>query len=83
VIKSSAFQDAVMAIVFDEGDITDVANGGGHIPAVIVSPKSKAGYQSTTVYQHQSTMRLSLEALGVPDFPGDAATAPDMAEFFQ
>lgn len=83
VIKSSAFQDAVMVIVFDEGDITDLANGGGHIPAVIVSSKSKAGYQSTTVYQHQSTMRLSLETLGVTDLPGDAATAPDMAEFFQ
>jgi phosphatidylinositol-3-phosphatase len=83
VIKSSAFQDAVMVIVFDEGDITDLANGGGHVPAVIVSSKSKAGYQSTTVYQHQSTMRLSLETLGVTDLPGDAAAAPDMAEFFQ
>jgi hypothetical protein len=83
VIKSAAFQDAVMVIVFDEGDITDVANVGGHIPAVIVSSKSKAGYQSTTVYQHQSTMRLSLKALGVTDLPGDAATAPDMGEFFQ
>jgi len=83
VIKSSVFQDAVMVIVFDEGDITDLANGGGHVPAVIVSSKSKAGYQSTTVYQHPSTMRLSLEALGVTDLPGDAATAPDMAEFFQ
>jgi len=83
VIKSSAFQDAVMVIVFDEGDITDLANLGGHVPAVIVSSKSKAGYQSTTVYQHGSTLRLSLKVLGVTDLPGDAATAPDMAEFFQ
>lgn len=83
VIKSSAFQDAVMVIVFDEGDITDLANGGGHVPAVIVSSKSKAGYQSTTVYQHQSVLRLSLKTLGVTDLPGDAATAPDMGEFFR
>ena len=83
VIKSSAFQDAVMVIAFDEGDITDLANGGGHVPAIIVSSKSKAGYQSTTVYQHQSTLRLSLKGLGVTDLPGDAATAPDMGEFFQ
>lgn len=83
VIKGSAFQNAVMVIVFDEGDITDLANGGGHVAAIVVSSKSKAGYQSTTVYQHQSVLRLSLKALGVTDFPGDAATAPDMAEFFQ
>ena len=83
VIKSSAFQDAVMIIVFDEGDITDLANGGGHVPAIIVSSKSKVGYQSTTVYQHPSTMRLCLKALGVTDLPGDAATATDMGEFFQ
>jgi phosphatidylinositol-3-phosphatase len=83
VIKSSAFQDAAMVIVFDEGDITDLTNGGGHVPAVIVSSKSKTGYQSTTVYQHPSTIRLSLETLGVTDLPGDAASAPDMAEFFQ
>jgi hypothetical protein len=50
---------------------------------VIVSPKSKTGYQSTTLYQHQSALRLSLKVLGVTDLMGDAATAPDMAEFFR
>jgi len=50
---------------------------------VAVSPtKSKRGYQSTTLYQHQSTLRLMLKGLGVTSFPGDAATAPDMSEFF-
>ena len=83
VIKSSVFQDSVMVIVFDEGDLTDVTNFGGHVPAVIVSPKSKTGYQSTTLYQHQSALRLSLKVLGVTDLMGDAATAPDMAEFFR
>jgi hypothetical protein len=43
----------------------------------------KAGYQSTTLYQHESTLRLMMEALGVTDLPGAAASAPDMAEFFQ
>ena len=83
VIKSSAFQDSLMVIVFDEGDLTDLANFGGHVAAIIVSPKGKAGYQSTTSYQHQSVLRLSLKALGVTALPGDAATAPDMGEFFQ
>jgi acid phosphatase len=83
VIKSSVFQDSLMVIVFDEGDLTDLTNFGGHVAALIMSPKSKVGYQSTTVYQHQSTLRLSLKALGVSNNPGDAATAPDMGEFFQ
>jgi phospholipase C len=83
VIKSAVFQDSLMVIAFDEGDLTDIANFGGHVPAIIVSPKSKAGYQSATLYQHQSVLRLSLKALGVTDLPGDAATAPDMGEFFQ
>jgi phospholipase C len=83
VIKSAVFLDSMIVIVFDEGDLTDIANFGGHVPAIIVSPKSKAGYQSATLYQHQSVLRLSLKALGVTDLPGDAGTAPDMGEFFQ
>jgi hypothetical protein len=40
----------------------------GDRAAVIVSPLAKAGYQSTTHYQHDSTLRLMLEGLGVTDF---------------
>jgi len=47
-----------------------------------VSPKANAQYQSTTLYQHQSTLRLTLEALGTTQFPGGAAAAPAMTEFF-
>ena len=54
----------------------------GRIAWVVVSPKAKPGYQSTTLYQHQSTLRLTLEALGITQFPGAAAAAPAMSEFF-
>jgi hypothetical protein len=41
------------------------------------------GYQSTTLYQHESTLRLMLEGLGITaGLPGAAATAPTMWEFF-
>ena len=83
LIKSSAFQNSLLIITFDEGDASDPANGGGHVATLIISPKAKAGYQSTTLYQHESTLRLTMKALGVPDLPGGAATAPDMTEFFQ
>jgi len=74
-------QDGLLIIVFDESG-GDNTNGGGRIVWVAVSSKSKPGYQSTTLYQHPSTLRLILKALGVTSYPGAAATAPDMSEFF-
>ena len=82
LIKSAMFQqDGLLIIVFDESG-GDNTNGGGRVVWVAVSPKSKRGYQSTTLYQHQSTLRLILKGLGVNVFPGAAASAPDMSEFF-
>lgn len=84
LIKSNVLQSGgVLIIVFDESDISDSTHGGGHVPFVIVGPKVKAGYQSTNFYQHQSTLRLVLSTLGVNSFPGAAAAAPDMGEFFK
>jgi phosphatidylinositol-3-phosphatase len=82
LINSSAFQDSVLIYTWDESDINDMANGGGHVATILVSPKVRAGFQSTTMYQHQSALKLSLQLLGVTDFPGAAASAPDMNEFF-
>jgi len=83
LLASSAFQSSgLLIITFDESDQSDVEHGGGHIATLIISPKAKKGYQSTAVYQHQSALRLALAASGVNEFPGLAATAPDMTEFF-
>ena len=60
----------------------DDTNGGGRVAWVAVGAHVKPGYQSTRLYQHASTLRLSLKALGVTAFPNGAATAPDMDEFF-
>src|SRR5438552_2672812 len=82
LIKSAQFQqDGLLIILFDEASGDDT-NGGGRIAWLAVSAKSKPGYQSTTLYQHESTLRLSLQALGVTALPNGAATAPDMDEFF-
>jgi phosphatidylinositol-3-phosphatase len=82
LVKNAAFQrDGLLVIVFDEAG-SDNTNGGGQVPCVIVSPKAKRGYQGTGVYEHQSLLRLTAEALGVTP-PNAAASAPDMGEFFQ
>ena len=83
LLSNSSFQSSgLLIITFDESETSDASHGGGHVATVIISSKAKAGYQSQTLYQHESTLRLILEASGVNTFPGAAATAPDMAEFF-
>jgi acid phosphatase len=82
LIKSAQFQkDGLLVIAFDESG-NDNTNGGGRVVAVIISPFAKPGYQSTTLYQHESVLRLMLEGLGIRTLPGAATTAPKMWEFF-
>ena len=86
LLNSNIFQPGgrgLLIITFDESVNGDTANGGGHVAWIAVSPLAKPGYRSTILYQHQSTLRLMLEGLGVTELPNGAATAPDMNEFFQ
>jgi acid phosphatase len=83
LLASSAFQNSLLIVVFDESELTDFQNVGGHVPAVLIGSRVKTGYQSTTMYQHASTLRLMMEGLGLKDLPGAAATAADMGEFFK
>ena len=82
-LASPAFANSLVILTFDEGQPTDLAHGGGQVSTIIMSPKSKVGYKSTTFYQHESTLRLMMKVLAVSDLPGAAAAAPDMGEFFQ
>jgi hypothetical protein len=83
LLSSSTFQKSgLLIITFDESENTDLDHGGGHVVTVIVSSQSKTKYQSQTMYQHQSTLRLVLSASGATSFPGMAGSAPDMSEFF-
>ena len=82
LIKSAQFQkNGLLVIAFDESG-SDNTNGGGRVVAVIISPFSKPGFKSTTLYQEESVLRLMLEGLGIKVLPGAAATAPKMWEFF-
>jgi phosphatidylinositol-3-phosphatase len=82
LINSSAFSDSVLIYTWDESSIDDMANGGGHIPTILIGSQVRRGFQSKTLYQHQSVLRLSMELLGIKDLPGAAASATDMNEFF-
>lgn len=82
VVDYVANQGGLLIITWDEGDGADAVHGGGHIATVLVSNLSKPGYHSTRLYQHQSVLRLMLQSLGAKRFPGAAARAPAMGEFF-
>jgi hypothetical protein len=86
LLNTNMFQpggSGLLIITFDASVVKDTAHGGGHIAWVAVSPLAKPGYRSSTFYQHQSTLRLMLEGLGVTGLPNGAATAPQMNEFFK
>jgi len=82
LISSTAFANSVLVYTWDESVVTDRTNGGGHVATILIGSAVRKGYQSTTTYQHQSTLKLTMQLLGVGDYPGLAATAPDMTEFF-
>jgi len=83
LINSPAFANSVFIITWDEGDLTDLTNVGGQVATVLVGTHVKAGFRSTTFYQHQNTLRLVLDLLKVGDRPGTSAVAGSMNEFFQ
>lgn len=82
LLQNASFQkDGVIVITYDESNPQDLAHGGGHVATIVVGGKIKRGFQSTTLYQHESVLRFALKYLGVTQFPGAAAAAPDMDEF--
>ena len=83
LISSAAFrQSGLLVITFDESVNGDTAHGGGHIATVVISTKAIQNFESTTLLQHPSTLRVTAEALGLATYPGAAATANNMSEFF-
>jgi hypothetical protein len=83
LIASSTFQQGgLLVIVFDESVSRDTKYGGGHVAMVAISPKAKSGYRSTYLFQHQSTLRLMAQGLGLTTYPGAATTASNMSSMF-
>ncbi len=84
LIKSSAFQKGgLLFIVFDESVLSDTANGGGQVPAVVVGPGVKPAFQSPTFYQHQNLLHTMLQEINVGVAPGAASGAAAMTDFFR
>ncbi|HMC30465.1 MAG TPA: alkaline phosphatase family protein [Candidatus Angelobacter sp.] len=83
LLKSPKFGNSVLVITFDEAQQTDFTNGGGQVATVLAGPHVKPNSRVNTMFQHQSTLRLILDALKVGDMPGASNSAPSMGGFFQ
>jgi phosphatidylinositol-3-phosphatase len=83
LIANPAFKtDGILIILFDEGNFSDTAHGGGHIATIVIGPKVRRGFKSKVFYQHQNVLRTILVALGARTFPGAASSAVSMADVF-
>ncbi len=84
LLANAEFQkDGLLIITWDEGNSTDTAHGGGHVATVVVGPKVKPAYRSSTFYQHQSLLHTMMSALGAGSLaPGSANSAPLMSDMF-
>jgi hypothetical protein len=92
LIESPLFKErGLLVIVFDEACDDDESDGGGHengggrVAMLVISSNVKATYRSISLYHHEDTLALTLEALGLDRsmFPGAAKNAKSMAEFFR
>jgi hypothetical protein len=83
LIKNSALQnDGLLLFAFD-GSANDDADARGRIAVALIGPRfSMVAFQSTTLFQHETGLRLMLEGLGVTTLPGSAVTAPKTWDFF-
>jgi hypothetical protein len=90
LLASKVFEDTgLLVVTYDEASGDDESDGAGHwgggrVATILVSSKVKPAYRSLTLYHHESTLRLTMEALGLDEnhWPGGAKNAPSMAEFF-
>ena len=80
IIGSPAFTNSVVFLTWDEG--TTTIGGGGHIPLVVISPLTPAGFRSSAPYNHYSLLRTIEAAWHMPPL-GNASTATTLGEFFK
>ena len=75
-------QDGLLIITWDESWDADSEHGGGRVLTILIGPKVKKNFVSTTFYQHGSTLNTICSAMRITCM-GNGLTAPNMAEFFR
>lgn len=69
-------------VTFDEcGEGTDQGCGAS-VYTALIGPQVVPHTVSSVPYKHENALRTILESLGITTYPGAAATADDMSDFF-
>lgn len=68
-----------MFVTFDNGD----GDAQGQVFTAVIGPNVIRGIKVDKEFHHQNTLRTLMELLGFKHFPGGAATAAPMSEFFK
>jgi hypothetical protein len=85
ILTSSDFQpggDGLLIVTFDECAGGTNAGCGASVYAALIGPKVTPHVVSNLPYKHENALRTMLDALGITTYPGAAATAADMSDFF-
>ena len=69
----------VMFVTFDNGN----GDAQGQVFTAVIGPRVKRGIKVDGHFRHENTLRTMMELLGFKQFPGAAATAAPMNEFFK
>ena len=69
----------VMFVTFDNGN----GDAQGQVFTAVIGPRVKRGIKVDKHFRHENTLRTMMELLGFTQFPGAAATASPMNEFFK
>lgn len=85
ILATSDFQPAgtgLAIVTFDECGGGTNAGCGASVYTALIGPKVVPHTVSTTAYRHENALRTMLDALGIRTYPGAAASASDMSDFF-
>lgn len=85
ILKTADFQPGgtgLAIVTFDEcGGGTD-SGCGASVYTALIGPKVKPHTVSNVLYKHENALRTMLDSLGIKTYPGAAAGAADMTDFF-
>lgn len=85
ILTTSDFQpggDGLALVTFDECGGGTNAGCGASVYTALIGPKVTPHTVSNTFYKHENALRTMLDALGIRSYPGAAANASDMSDFF-
>jgi len=84
LLSNAAFQNSgILVILFDESFRSDTAHGGGRVAMLVIGPLVKSGVRVGEFYQHQSTLKMVLQALRADYGLHAASSTATMEEFFR